>query len=58
MPPGEIRCWIFAAAWDGAGSVSAKAKRRGERERRAPRESGKLVHERFSSRLGVVSLIR
>ena len=59
MPPGEIRCWIFAAAKDGAGSASAKASEAASARARAPRdESEMLIHERFSSRLGVVSLIR
>jgi len=26
MPPGEIRCWIFAAACDGAGASAVNAK--------------------------------
>ena len=42
MPPGEIRCWIFAAACDGAGSASGESERSGERERGAPR--AKLVN--------------
>ena len=59
MPPGEIRCWILAAACDGSGAsarqaIAANATRRAEiLERR-----DKMVHERFSSRFGAASLIR
>jgi len=58
IPPGEIRCWILAAAKDGVGAVAKKSKRSRERKKAAPRDNEMIVHERFSSRFGVVSLMR
>ena len=60
MPPGEIRCWILAAACDGVDAKRHHRQAGGDNEgdaRGAARSPG-MDHERFSSRFGVVSLIR